>query len=375
MVSFNNRYFLKNYSPIKLESHNEFGTIGINIQTFNRMNLKSTLFCALFFLCLGTLSAQDIHNTLFNYNPLVLNPALTGAYSGTVRIGGIYRDQGRGISNSDPYTTPSFFADAPIFMVGKRHWVGGGLMVFQDKAGRLGQKTSSAQLSGAFHYSMNKKSTSVLTLGVQGGQLMRSLDCSKAMTGTDITDQMPDAAICSTPGDEPEASALDLNIGIGLKTQLNKTTNLTVGLSGRHLNSPDISLTKTGADKEFKFRFIGHAELEMELDDKFSIAPTLYFTNMQAASQVQLQGWGGYMLNKEKNIKLRFGLGYRLGDAGEILVGLDYGDLRVALGYDLTLSDLSDANSGNGGFEIAANYIIKVYKKPQVTPAVLCPQL
>jgi len=340
------------------------------------MNFKFTLFCALFFLCLGTLSAQDIHNTLFNYNPLVLNPALTGAYSGTVRIGGIYRDQGRGISNAEPFTTPSFFADAPVFMVGKRHWVGAGLMVFQDKAGRLGQKTSSAQLSAAFHYSLNKKSTSVLTLGFQGGQLMRSLSCDNINTESDIVDQMADAAICSgTNADDPEASALDLNMGIGLKSKLNKTTDLTVGLSARHLNSPDISLTGTGQDKEFKFRFIGHAELDMELNDKFSIAPTLYFTNMQAASQFQLQGWGGYMLNKEKNIKLRFGLGYRLGDAGEILVGLDYGDLRVALGYDLTLSDLSDANSGNGGFEIAANYIIKVYKKPQVTPAVLCPQL
>ena len=80
-------------------------------------------------------------------------------------------------------------------------------------------------------------------------------------------------------------------------------------------------------------------------------------------------------MNKEKNIKLRFGLGYRLGDAGEILVGLDYGALKVALGYDLTLSNLNNTNNGVGGFEIGANYIISVYKKPKVTPAVLCPQL
>ena len=341
------------------------------------MNLKSTLICALFFLSVGTLSAQDIHNTLFNYNPLVLNPALTGAYSGTVRIGGIYRDQGRSISNAEPYTTPSFFADAPIFMVGKRHWVGVGLMAFQDKAGRLAQKTSTFQLSGAFHYSMDKKSKNVLTFGIQGGQLMRSISCADIITETDITMGVPDAVCDGTGGNsDPSADALDLNAGLALKSQVNKTTSFNVGISARHLNSPDISLAGGPKDdRDFKFRFVGHAGLDMEITEKISIAPTMYFTNMASASQFQIQAWGGYKLNAEKNIKLLFGLGYRIGDAGEILVGLDYGDLKVALGYDLTLSDLADVNNNNGGFEIAANYIIKVYKKPQVTPAVLCPQL
>ena len=339
------------------------------------MNLKSTLSCALFLLCLGTLSAQDIHNTLFNYNPLHINPAMTGAFSGTARVGGIYRDQGRSISNADPYTTPAFFADAPVFMVGKRHWVGVGLMAFQDKAGRLGQKTSSLQLSGAFHFSMNKKSTSILTLGVQGGQLQRSLDCNNINTESDIVDQTPDQAICDSGGEDPNKSDLDLNIGIGLKSMINKTTDFSIGISGRHINSPDISLTTGSDDKEFKFRFIGHAELNKQLTEKISISPTIYFTNMAAASQFQLQGWGGYMLNKEKNIKLRFGLGYRIGDAGEILLGLDHGPLKVAVGYDMTLSDLNDVNNSVGGFEIAANYLISIYKKPKVTPAVLCPQL
>jgi type IX secretion system PorP/SprF family membrane protein len=343
------------------------------------MNLKSTLFSALFFLCIGTLSAQDIHNTLFNYNPLNMNPAMSGAYSGTVRIGGIYRDQGRSALSSNAFTTPAFFADAPVFMVGKRHWVGVGLMAYQDNVGTLGQKTSTIQLSGAFHYSLNRKSTSVLTFGVQGGQLTRSYSAAEFL-GTDNI-SLNQSMVGPENGNETfdqdaDASGLDLNAGVMLKSKLNKTTNLTAGLSARHLTTPDLSVAGGSEDdRDFKFRFIGHAELEMDLNEKFSIAPTLYFTNMASASQLQLQGWGGYMLNKEKNIKLKFGLGYRIGDAGEILVGLDYGDLRVALGYDLTLSGLSDANNGNGGFEIAANYIIKVYKKPQVTPAVLCPQL
>lgn len=349
------------------------------------MNLKSTLFSALFLFCLGTLSAQDIHNTLFNYNPLHINPANTGAFAGTARVGGIYRNQGASIPNSKAFSTPAFFVDAPILMVGKRHWVGVGAMFYQDNAGTLGQKTSSFQLSGAFHYSMDKKSNTVLTLGVQWGQLTRDYDLDNAFFDKNFSEPGPMGPVGGTTAgqesgiDDETAKANDINAGLLLKSKLNKTTNLTIGLSGRHLSTPNISVAAADPtdpdNQDFKFRFIGHAELDMDLNEKFSIAPTLYFTNMASASQFQLQGWGGYMLNPDKNIKLRFGLGYRIGDAGEILVGLDYGDLRVALGYDLTLSGLSDANNGNGGFEIAANYIIKVYKKPQVTPAVLCPQL
>ncbi|MEL6925345.1 MAG: type IX secretion system membrane protein PorP/SprF, partial [Bacteroidota bacterium] len=35
------------------------------------------------------------HFSLFDFTPLTLNPAQTGAYEGSVRIGGLYRDQWR----------------------------------------------------------------------------------------------------------------------------------------------------------------------------------------------------------------------------------------------------------------------------------------
>ena len=50
--------------------------------------VKPLLFFSLIF-CFGTLQAQDIHYSLFNMSPLSLNPAQTGAFHGTFRIGGI----------------------------------------------------------------------------------------------------------------------------------------------------------------------------------------------------------------------------------------------------------------------------------------------
>ena len=81
--------------------------------------------------------AQDIHFSQFGLSPLTLNPALTGAYEGTFRIGGIYRNQWSGIVKSGGYTTPSIYLDAPIVRgFGKNDWLGAGLVVLQDKSGR-----------------------------------------------------------------------------------------------------------------------------------------------------------------------------------------------------------------------------------------------
>ena len=74
-------------------------------------------------------------------------------------------------------------------------------------------------------------------------------------------------------------------------------------------------------------------------------------------------------------MNLRVGLGYRTGDAAQVLVGLDYRQLRAALSYDLTVSQGRTINSYQGAFELAAQYIINIYKKPDVVPTMLCPKI
>lgn len=41
----------------------------------------------------------------------------------------------------------------------------------------------------------------------------------------------------------------------------------------------------------------------------------------------------------------------------------------------MNVSSLSEVSNFQGGFEIAGYYILKIYKKPKISPAILCPQL
>lgn len=345
------------------------------------MKIVKTLLLSLTILLSGGLTAQDVHFTLFNMSPLTMNPALTGAYEGTVRIGGIYRDQYRSVV-SNAITTPSFYADAPILMVGKRHWVGVGLMAYRDQAGTGKLQTSTGQISGAFHLALDKKATNVLTLGVQWGQVTRKFTNGRALEFEDqIVGELSESIdhsgfnLIGGAGGSSDKNYTDINVGLLLKSQVNKTTDFNVGISARHVNNPKYAIASFGDAGEWKMRFTAHGQLNAKLNDKWSIAPTFYYTNMSPASQFQIQGWTGYDINPEQDIALNFGLGYRIADAGQILLGMDYKDLKVALGYDVTLSSLSDANSYRGGFEIAVWYIVKIFKKPVVKPAIICPHL
>ena len=97
---------------------------------------------------------------------------------------------------------------------------------------------------------------------------------------------------------------------------------------------------------------------------------------MSGADEISLQALAAYMFNEEKDIDLNFGLGYRRsgGDAVYPMLGARYKTLRIGLAYDVNVSDLSAQSNYRGGFEIAANYIVKIYKPAKVKTKVLCPR-
>jgi len=352
--------------------------------------LKCTILILLMGL-FGSLQAQDIHWSLYQMSPLTLNPALTGAFNGTVRVGGIYRDQARTIV-TNAYTTPSFYVDAPILNVGKRDWVGVGGMLYNDQAGVAGLATLGAYLSASYHKALNKKGTSLISFGVQGGMMQRRVDTDKLIFEDGILKDFAGGNDIGFNNSDDlsrieNSSAFDLNAGITISSQVNKQTDLTIGISLYHILKPNYGLlTGPGpamggqaADPdsstlELPRRFQLHGLFNFDLNKKWTLSPGFLYGQIGPANEFQIQTMLGYVLNKKNNTVFKFGPGYRIGDAAQFLLGLDMKDLKVAASYDMTLSGLSDINSGVGGFEIAASYIIKIFKAPTVKPVIFCPR-
>ena len=342
------------------------------------------------FLFLKNADAQDIHFSMFNMMPTMLNPAHTGAFNGTVRVGGIYRDQW-GSFLGDQFQTPGFYADAPVLIVRKHDWVGVGLTVYQDKAGSLGLKNGGFLLGASYHLAMDKRRKNVLTLGVQGGTVQRELD-QMMVNNARFADQLIEGNF-TNPSASPDfqnltgmgTNSFDLNAGLMLTGKPTKEALYRAGFAVHHILTPNYSILNpspgsggggNGPDpNDLPVRLTVHGELEYDLDGPWSLNPSLLFMNINNQNQVNLLAWAGYLVNEDKDVTLRFGLGHRFGRDGEILLGVDVKDLRVAASYDLNFSQLQDATNVRGGFEIGARYIIKVYQTPELPTVILCPEL
>lgn len=366
--------------------------------------LTTLLFCCVSFFAAG----QDVHFTLHDYNPLWLNPAQTGGFAGSVRVGGIYRGQWYSLNGIN---TPSAYADAPVLRgLRKYDWIGVGANLISDRAGAsdFGLTATTFGFSGAYHLALDDRRRNVFTLGAQYGSTSYDLDLETMLTQEVTIDQAlggggqlmgeftgsgsgnPMGPGAGTGNGE---SFNSINVGIMLRSVLDvdKDNMFEVGAALLHLNSPERQTLlersmgqdtvgmgpqlggNTADDRRRRSTLHGHARLDLEMSEKWRLQPSLFVQSSAANTTISIQAWGSR--NLKRDMDLRLGLGYRTGDAAQVLVGLDYKQLRAALSYDITLSQARDVTNFQGGFELAAAYIFNIYKKPTVVPTMLCPRI
>ena len=364
--------------------------------------------------CVVTASAQDQHFTQFYMSPLTLNPAHAGYFEGTARISGIYRDQGFGVLNAGPrsslYTTPAVNVDAPILLLGEtgKHWLGVGLAFYNDTQGSLSYSTTGfygtaalhlglggsgkgagnnrgrrrGSLKSAFSQSSSKQftpSSTYLSIGLAYGSRSREFDLTGlgdifgdefTMAGTSMDRGMLDGASINTS---------ESGIGVMLNSKANNQFDYQIGLSAFKVIPDEFRIISRAEDEEITLT--AHAGFNYLLNAKWSIHPQLMYRVRNNSSNASLQGIAGYRFSEEKDVTLLAGAGYRFGDALQFLLGAKVKNLRVGGAFDLSTGSLKQSRDDSqsdtffGAFELAAQYIIKIYKKPESDPVIFCPRL
>lgn len=338
-------------------------------------------------LLYASVAAQDLHFSLVDFVPLWVNPALTGAYEGTARVGGLYRDQNITAGNSRAYQTPTLFVDAPLLMLGKKAWLGVGGAVVQDAAGLARLNTTSAGASASYHRILAESrrggSRTVLSVGLQGGVLARSADLS----GDDlILAEEQEAALgggglgigggLERQGDDFSSSGFDLGFGASLARRLDAERTLRFGASVRHLVAPDYALVGDDANRPTTVSVQGaYAQL---IGEELLVEPQAFVqTTGGGFVAAQVQAMAGRYFGEDKERLLKVGLGVRLPARFVYpMVGFEVGDLKLAAAFDISANQLqTNAEGFQRGFEIGAQYVFKIFKEPQVERVILCPQI
>lgn len=335
-------------------------------------------------LSFGHSQAQDIHFTLHKMVPLAFNPATTGGFYGSYRVSALYRDQYRSIAGNAGYKTSTFSVDVPVIKGFKKtDWVGVGIFFYSDKSGTGSLTQSAFKVSAAYHLALNKKGTSTLAIGYQTGSVQREIkDANKLIFEDQLLGQMSGGELPQTMEqlEMEKKGFLDHVGGLKFTSKYNKTDEFYIGLSAGKFGKPDWSLVAQGGAYQVDPRAYGEIGMSTVLSKKVRFSPSIIYQKIMgsAASSIVVQGMLDLNYDPEKEIILKGGLGYRsgagIGDAIQILLGADIKSIRVMLGYDINISSLTSASGTFGAFELAAQYIGKIYKRPNPDPIIFCPR-
>lgn len=319
-----------------------------------------------FVITANTALSQDTHYSQYFNVPLSVNPALTGKMDGTFRVGLDYRNQWFGLTNDgSTYSTPTFYADAPVRFKNKSILgVGFNLVNDRSSGGRL--SNFSGMIALAYHQAMGKTKKHFLSFGLQGGLLQKKLDLANIHFGNEINPQ--DGSFING-GNTVNGSGggFDMNAGFDWSSEFSDKVSLHAGYGVYHLLQPEISFV-SGTEK-LPMRSVINAEADFSLSKHFGLLP--HFTYMSQAKASETYFGLTAALAFSNDVAMYLGAYYRLQDAVAPYFGLNIKGFKVGFSYDLTASDLKNTS---GGIEFSLVYTGKYVPVPDVKPSLYCPR-
>lgn len=311
-----------------------------------------------------TSNGQDVHFSQFDRAPLLVNPALTGLFSGSHRAMLNYRDQWAGVA---PFKTYGLAYDAVILKEKlKNKYLGVGLMAFKDKAGDTHLSTTQVNISVSSVISINTRQN--ISAGVQGGFAQRSIDAGAVQWGAEYEENIGYQTIPGMGIDYENFSYGDFAAGLAWSyssRETNMTSNdylgITAGVALYHLNKPAQLLDEEALHREI----VAHAKATIGIKNtNLAFVPSLLFLRQGPLTEINVGGLARYTLREEsrhtgflKEVALYLGSYYRFGDALIPTVIFEMSSYSVGFSYDVNTSALKTATKGQGGFEISFRYI------------------
>ena len=320
-------------------------------------------------LILSGLYSQDKHFTQFYASPLTLNPALTGAFNGRYRVGGIYRDQWRNTLES-PYVTFAGAVDVrwDVELDSRyKDGVGVGLLFFNDRVGGIDFTTNQMALSAAFHKGLDFDKKQFLSVGIQAGLAQRNVNYE------DLTfnDQFNSLDAFDTPTREnlPENnfSFSDFNVGLNYTFTPKPGMSFFLGGAFHHFLTPNISFygEETGLEAPLFSKISGQFSAQFPVSDKISLIPRALFAKQGPHMEINSGSNVRIGLNNYTNNAIQFGSWARLVadeqdnigmDAVIVMVGIEVSNVLIGFSYDVNVEALSNSRNQNA-FEISVNYL------------------
>lgn len=306
--------------------------------------------CFIILVLMNRSTAQvDAHFTQYYAHPLWLNPALTGVNDGYYRVTANYRYQWPTISS--PFITKGISGDLALsdaFSVG--------ITMLSQTTGDGGYYYNNGYLSVSYKARLTEYK--IISGGFQLGMLNRGIDPGKFQYGNQYNPIIGyDPTI---PSNEQflrnNATALDGSIGLMyFDAEPDKAMNAFLGVSMYHPTQPRNQFLTNGNNNKIPIRYAVHGGVRMRMSDKVDLTPHAVLLRQGDANEIT----GGLSLNMQiqDGADLLLGTTYRLNDAVAPNIGIHLNGLTIGFSYDINMSKMKTASSGNGGYELSISFI------------------
>ncbi len=328
--------------------------------------MKQCIIILLFSSIAWSLCGQDLHFSQYHSAPLHLNPAMTGVlYDGNV-ITLNYRSQWAPILGGDAFKTIAGTFEKRINLSGVDYF-GGGVSVWQDKAGALKQNEAKIALSYGRIMAKKGKAYHYLLGGGQMGATQQTLDVSdrRWLSQYDGNGGF-DPSKRSETIDFTQKTILDASMGISVYGLYDNKNYYVIGGAVHHLNRGDISLTQYSTNPLQYMRYTAHFTGSFNIGNSqvrlvpstlmMKQGPSFELTTGVAVKWVfdlvdyrsfQIGTWSRIVNKPEKGL---------MNDAYFALVRIDWGKYGLGFSYDFNVSNLNVTNRRNNSIELALSY-------------------
>ncbi len=333
------------------------------------------------FAFLSNTQAQDPRFSQYYASPWNLNPAMTGLFNGSWRATANYRDQWGSIISPVPFRTYSAAYEYRVPVGIQNDYASFGVGAMHDEAGTARFVQNKFHLGGAFLKQLSggrNQADHYLSAGAQVGYGQNSIDWGKVWFSRqfDSSTETPNFGLSS---DEPNANAiskgwLDFNAGLLWYVLFENKGTFYLGGAMHHLNGPKISLVEDGNETMYS-RWSAHAGGEFPLNDNVSLLPGALVMRQGPSFETDLGANLRYSNNDYNELALRAGAWVRVGnklekgfqaDAVTIVGMVELNRWIVGLSYDITVSQLTQANNSRGAFEVSLSYYHPGERKSRV---------
>ncbi len=336
------------------------------------MNLRSSITLGALLMAALSAVAQDIHFSQFFQTPYALSPGNIGAFNGSHRVGGVFRQQWRSVTK--PYTTFGLGGDmANAFGV---EGLGAGAWFYNDRTGDSHLNTFHFDIGGSWTQHFGGRKEHSLTGGLQIGITAISIDYSDLAFDSQYNGFYYDPSLANGENFARDALAhTDVHVGGVYRYTPSARELVQVGFGLFNLTRPRIGFFGSEGDP-LDLRSSFHVLTQFPVSPKVDVLPMMQYMAQGPFRELDLGGTVRYLLTDRYGVlrAVQGGVFWRADDAGYLFAGLERDDWTFGLSYDINFSALVPASNNRGGIEFT---LVRVFRKHPSVPVRFkaCPDL